>query len=190
MTATLTPAAAPLSPGYPGPEPLSPALLADIADGLARSEELWRGAVRHDPAERRPVRLVATERYEVWVIGWTPGQGVDLHDHGESSGHLVVTEGELTELVPTTGGTASRTLVAGHGHTLPFGMIHDIVNRSGGPATSIHVYSPPLEAMTYYDDVSLAAVRTDPGTWIGAGAVDPAVDATAVARALHPATGA
>src|SRR5262245_43575661 len=56
-------------------EPLPPAVLADIAAGFAAATPLWSGAARHDPAGRRPVRLLATGRYEVWVIGWTAGPG-------------------------------------------------------------------------------------------------------------------
>src|SRR5579871_2269404 len=96
-----------------GAEALSCAVLGDIAAGLAAAEPLWRAVVRHDPAGRRPVRLLATDRYEAWVIGWKPGQGVDLHDHGPSAGALAVVEGELTELVPRRGRLVPRVLEAG-----------------------------------------------------------------------------
>ncbi len=173
------------------PEALSPALLADIADGLAASEDLWRSAVVHDDAERRPVRLVTTDSYEVWVIGWMPGQGVDLHDHGDSIGHIVVVDGTLTEVEPrSTGGEPFiHPLEAGDGHHLPLGLVHDIVNTGTEPATSIHVYSPPLTEMTFYEPSTLVPTRIDAGTWDDAveSAVDtaPAIDQR-VSRALHP----
>jgi predicted metal-dependent enzyme (double-stranded beta helix superfamily) len=34
---------------------------------------------------------------------------------------------------------------------LPAGVIHEVANVGRAPATSIHVYSPPLTAMTHYD---------------------------------------
>src|SRR5215510_1204315 len=89
---------APSPPAHAGrrdlAEPLPEAVLADIAAGFAAATPLWAGAARHDPEGRRPVRLLATERYEVWVIGWTTGQRVRLHDHGGSAGMVVLTEGE------------------------------------------------------------------------------------------------
>jgi cysteine dioxygenase type I len=140
--------------------PLRPELLADIACGLAEAEPLWRATVRHDPELRRPVRLLATERYEAWVIGWTTDQSARLHDHASSTGALVVTAGELTEVVPRHGGLVERALPHGALRTFPVGTIHDVVNRGWQPATSIHVYSPPLTRMTYYDTTTLAPVET------------------------------
>ena len=133
--------------------PLSPHVLADIAAGFAAARPLWESTVRHDPERRRPVRLIGTERYEVWVIGWTAGQNVRAHDHGDSTGAFVVTEGELTEVLPSgAGGVVERTLGVGRLRHLALGTVHDVVNRATAPATSIHVYSPPLTSMTYYDE--------------------------------------
>lgn len=142
-------------------EPLSAHVLADIAAGFAAATPLWSDVVRHDPDERRPVRLIATERYEVWVIGWTTGQNVRVHDHGYSAGAFVVTAGELTEVLPAGDGHAvERSLAAGRLRHLPVGTVHDVVNRSAEPATSIHVYSPPLTSMTYYDSTTYESVET------------------------------
>ena len=52
------------------------------------------------PGGRRPVRLVVCDLWEAWVVGWTPGQHVDVHDHGDSAGVLVVVEGDLVEVLP------------------------------------------------------------------------------------------
>lgn len=161
--------------------PLPGHTLADIAAGLAAARPLWQAEVRHDPDGRRPVRLIGTDRYEVWVIGWTTGQNVRMHDHGDAAGAFIVTEGELTEVLPSGGGgVVERTLGAGRLRHLPLGTVHDVVNRAPEPATSIHVYSPPLTSMTYYDE-SIAAVETtrvapDP----------PRLDGRATSYALHP----
>jgi predicted metal-dependent enzyme (double-stranded beta helix superfamily) len=121
--------------------PLPARILADIASGIAAAP-LWRTVVRHDPSHRQAVRLLATERYKVWVIGWTTGQNVRPHDHGSSAGALVVVEGELTEVIPLRNGAAvERTLVVTQLRHLAPGMIHDVVNRSDRPASSVHVYS-------------------------------------------------
>src|SRR5262245_36461511 len=112
-----------------GGEPLPLAVLADIAAGFAAATPLWAGAARHDPDGRQPVRLLATDRYEVWVIGWTAGQRVDLHDHGASAGMVVVTDGVLTEVVPPSRAGApmvERVLVPGRPHAVPVGTVHDV----------------------------------------------------------------
>lgn len=143
--------------------PLPAAVLADIAAGLADVRTLWQAIVRHESDGRRPVRLLATERYEAWVIGWLDGQGVRMHDHGPSAGMVVVTSGELTEVMPSGLATAEvveRPLTPGRAWQVPVGAVHDVVNRSSEPATSIHVYSPPLSQMTYYDPATLRPVET------------------------------
>jgi predicted metal-dependent enzyme (double-stranded beta helix superfamily) len=143
--------------------PLPAHVLGDIARGIADAVPLWSAVVRHDPDGRLPVRLLATDRYEVWVIGWTTGQNVRLHDHGDAAGAFVVADGELTEVLPTgEGGAVERTLSSGRLRHLAVGMVHDVVNRAEARATSVHVYSPPIATMTYYDADTLDPVATEP----------------------------
>jgi hypothetical protein len=40
--------------------------------------------------------------------------------------------------------------------------VHDVVNAGTCHATSIHVYSPPLRSMTFYDPVGFEPMRNDP----------------------------
>jgi hypothetical protein len=40
---------------------------------------------------------------------------------------------------------------------LPLGVVHEVTNETPIPATSIHVYSPPLTTMTHYDPSTLAS---------------------------------
>jgi predicted metal-dependent enzyme (double-stranded beta helix superfamily) len=164
MSQTARPAAMSAYPtsAVVGSEPLPAHVLADIAGGFAAATPLWEAVVRHDPDGRQPVRLLATERYEVWVIGWTTGQNVRVHDHGDSAGAFVVTDGELTEVLPSGGGgVVERTLEAGRLRHLALGTVHDVVNRSHEPATSIHVYSPPITSMTYFDPDTFEPVETE-----------------------------
>jgi hypothetical protein len=163
------------------PEPLAQDLLHDIAAGIATATTLWQPLVRHDPTERRPVRLLATERYEVWAIGWLPGQSAGLHDHGDAAGALLVVDGVLTEHVVTADGVRTDELPAGTARDLPVGLVHEVVDHHDGPATSIHVYSPPLETMTRYDVDSLTPTATElvPHE-------DPAVAASPESVLAHP----
>ncbi|NYI04463.1 cysteine dioxygenase [Allostreptomyces psammosilenae] len=51
---------------------------------------------------------------------------------------------------PGTGRLVGRRLAAGRGAAFPLGHVHDVVNASTAPAVSVHAYSPPLTAMSYY----------------------------------------
>jgi predicted metal-dependent enzyme (double-stranded beta helix superfamily) len=110
---------------------------------------------------------------------------VELHDHGPSVGVVAVTDGNLTELhlEARTGRPrlASRQLEAGSVHVVPVGSVHDIVNRATGPATSVHVYSPPLSSMTHYDEATLRPSRT-----VAVSAEAPALPGAAASVLLHP----
>ena len=167
------------------PGALAQRTLTDIARGVACAEDWWRPHAHHDPSERRPVRLLATDSYEVWVIGWTAGQGVELHDHGDSAGAIVVVEGELAELeLDVAAGTLRRRpLRPGGVHHVPVGHVHDVVAPRNLPTTSIHVYSPPLTTMRRWDPVTLEpgdqeVVASQPASFPSVGGTHP----------LHPSS--
>jgi quercetin dioxygenase-like cupin family protein len=149
---------------HPAPEPAVDALardqLTDIALGLARSP-LWRAVAVHDADGRRPVRLLATDAYEVWVIGWLAGQGLELHDHGASAGLFTVVEGRLEEVELHHGAAEHRSVGVGGLRWLPPGTVHGVANELPSPATSIHVYSPPLTTMGAYASDG-TPLRTEP----------------------------
>jgi quercetin dioxygenase-like cupin family protein len=150
---------------------LTTASLASVARELADSPEVWWPKVRRAGGRRWYEPLTEDPGFEAWLLGWPPGEGIELHDHGPSSGALVVVEGILSE----TYVDASYRLRAGgrlrhrrllEGDSVCFGPdhIHDVVNGGGRQALSIHVYSPRLRSMTFYDirpDRGLAAVRTE-----------------------------
>ena len=155
--------------------------LVAIAEGLARAEDLWRPHVSHDPLSRTSVRLVATEAYEVWLLGWTGGQRVELHDHGGANAAFVVLDGVLDEITLGGAGRTSERLARGAVGTVPASVIHDVVNTEPEVATSLHVYSNPLRTMTYYDAAGAPTHREIledvPALFTGA----------TLSQALHPA---
>ncbi|MCU1353642.1 MAG: cysteine dioxygenase [Acidimicrobiales bacterium] len=163
---------------------LDPRSLVELIQGVAQATELWRPLAHHDPDQRGGVRLIATDLYEVWVLGWTSGQGVDLHDHGGSHAAFQVVEGELVEIGRGRSGPTRRRLPAGAHREAPAGTIHDVINVSTAAATSIHAYSPPLTAMTFYDPIAGIPLRREAVT------PGPAVlDEAGAALSVHPAGG-
>ena len=128
--------------------------LLTIAEELVCKAQKWSGT--RDPTRRVWELMVAAQGFEAWVIGWPPGGAIELHDHGESSGALVVAHGELAEIVVTedeqgTFATKSKVLPASAVITFDTTHVHELVNLGPDPAISVHVYSPRLKAMTYYE---------------------------------------
>ena len=135
----------------PSDESLDCELMQDIAEGLARSvsaEQLPPGS------ERRWIRLLGTRSYDAWLIGWPPGTGLDLHDHGESSAALCVVSGVLDEQhlrAEAAGGVVTRRLGAGDSLSFNSAHVHAMYNSNDVDAMSVHVYSPPLSTMTFFE---------------------------------------
>ncbi len=48
-------------------------------------------------------------------------------------------------------GLRRRLLRAGQGAAFSLGHVHDVSNRAGESAVSVHAYSPPLSTMSYYE---------------------------------------
>ena len=91
------------------------------------------------------------DHFEVWVIHWPTDGLLQLHDHGGSSGALYVVSGSLDEGTVSVEGTYERRSIgAGQGTSFGPRHVHDVVNPGPGIATSVHVYSPPMEKMTFF----------------------------------------
>lgn len=139
---------------------------AALAEALAGRPDLWQHHVEHADGHRTHERLAVGDGWEAYLITWPSGHGVELHDHGGSSGAVAVVEGELVELVARQGGRAGPgrlarvPLATGTVRRVSGRRIHDVVNAGPVPATSIHVYAPALSTMTFYDD-DLRPVRTE-----------------------------
>jgi rhodanese-related sulfurtransferase/predicted metal-dependent enzyme (double-stranded beta helix superfamily) len=172
---------------------LSPAQLRAITLELAARQELWADLVVHDPDVRWYLPLHRSDACDVWLLAWERGQDTDWHDHGGSSGSFAVAEGSLTEQyrVPSGRRFGHRRLQANEAVAFGPGHVHDVAYGGDGSATSIHAYSPPLMAMTYYRPTAygLIAIQTvaidGPEGARGRGGADTALaDATASAAEL------
>jgi predicted metal-dependent enzyme (double-stranded beta helix superfamily) len=119
--------------------------------------------------ERRWILLAATDLFEAWAIGWPPGGKIELHDHGHSSGAVVVARGSLIETRIRPADHSVATVESSHldtGESRTFGShyVHDMVNAGPHHAVSVHVYGPKLTSMRYYQlspTGRLQAVRTE-----------------------------
>jgi rhodanese-related sulfurtransferase/predicted metal-dependent enzyme (double-stranded beta helix superfamily) len=172
---------------------LTAARLRAITVALAARGELWADLVVRDPNVRWYLPLHRSNACDVWLLAWERGQDTDWHDHGGSSGSFAVAEGSLVERyrVSSGRGLADRRLAAGTAAAFGPGHVHDVAHGGDGSATSIHAYSPPLLAMTYYQltEYGLIATQTvaidGPEGARGRGGADTALaDATASATEL------
>lgn len=111
--------------------------------------------LRDLPADERwYTRLEGNDELDVWLISWVPDRSTELHDHGGSLGALTVVSGALTETRWDGEALRHRRLSAGSQAAFPLGWVHDVVRAPGpvaGPTLSVHAYSPPLTAMSYYE---------------------------------------
>jgi Cysteine dioxygenase type I len=151
--------------------PLPPRLLAAIAVDYA-STSLLPAIDTPRSGERAFERVHLAPGYDIWLIEWGAGSGTVLHDHGGSTGALVVVAGALVEHVPNPAGVGRilrHELRAPHSRAMSATHVHAVVNETGEIATSIHAYSPPLSSMQHYDATNggtRAQYReiVDPGT--------------------------
>jgi hypothetical protein len=111
-------------------------------------------------------RLHGDEELDVWLISWVPDRSTELHDHGGSLGALTVVSGALRETRWDGQALRRRRLRAGDQAAFPLGWVHDVVwtperdlSAPVSPTLSVHAYSPPLTAMSYYQVTERKTLR-------------------------------
>jgi hypothetical protein len=136
----------------------------DVLSG--RFDHLLPPGDRWPTANRWGARLRSDEDVDVWLISWVPGKSTELHDHAGSLGALTVLSGALSEFRWAGDQLIQRTLQAGDQASFPIGWVHDVAWTPApepvpiaGPTLSVHAYSPPLTAMSYYDVTDRATLR-------------------------------
>lgn len=129
-------------------------ILAAIAAGLALSPTSVGVELQGDGA-RRYARLLHTAGYDAWLVEWDPAAELGLHDHGGSIGAFHVVEGALIEAysdLTLPHPIEHLRVPAGGGRHITASRVHRVWNPGPGTAVSVHVYSPPLTTMTFFDD--------------------------------------
>jgi predicted metal-dependent enzyme (double-stranded beta helix superfamily) len=145
------------------PTPLTLPDLSALTRSVAAQVRTGAHDVVLDPHRRWYRRLHADPYVDVWLISWVAEQATELHDHAGSIGALTVVSGELLEkrwapadlqirraVDGSVPGLRARRLRAGRGASFALGHVHDVVNTRPEHAVSVHAYSPPLTAMSYY----------------------------------------
>lgn len=157
---------APASPS-PGPTRLRVADLLHATDQAA--DDVLSGRCDYllpvgglPETERWFTRIHGDDELDIWLISWVPGHATELHDHGGSIGALTVLSGSLNEYRWDGRRLLRRRLEAGDQAGFPLGWVHDVVwaprqapvvesvSSPAPPTLSVHAYSPPLTAMSYY----------------------------------------
>ena len=138
--------------------------IADAVLGAQYDHVLPAGGV---PNQRRWfTRLHSEDELDVWLISWVPGHTTELHDHSGSLGALTLLSGALHEFRWDGASLRRRRLNAGDQAAFPLGWVHDVTwAPTTGPAApvvpalSVHAYSPPLTAMSYYEVTARDTLR-------------------------------
>jgi hypothetical protein len=130
--------------------------LAELATAVGREPRFWSHLVRHDPETRYFNQIYRDANLDVWLICWLDAQDTGYHDHELSSGAVYVVEGSLCEdyfYRDAEGWITVRTRERPEGTVFDFdgASIHGVRHAGGPPASSIHVYSPALWRMGYYE---------------------------------------
>jgi hypothetical protein len=125
-------------------------------------------------SQRWFTRIQGDDELDIWLISWVPGHATELHDHGGSLGALTVLSGSLNEFRWDGTGLRRRRLDAGDQAGFPLGWVHDVVwaprpvpkpvialQGPVAPTLSVHAYSPPLTAMSYYEVTQRNTLRRD-----------------------------
>jgi hypothetical protein len=119
-----------------------------VASGLASVAVPWElrdtTVTGHDGE-----RVLATDRYEAWVLSWAPGTQGEWHVH-EGPGAFCVVSGGLVETStstdpagPTDAARSTRRFGPGAGTVFGPGVSPRIANLGATTATSLHVYTLP-----------------------------------------------
>ena len=131
---------------------MTTAQLRELVADLAAKPRLWRPQVRHVADQRTYELLHHDDDVMAWVISWMDDHDTGWHDHDTSAGAVHVVQGLICEERLRLG-RAPLKRTFGFGQTFAFNAsdIHRVSHAGGGPAVTIHAYSPPLWRMGAYE---------------------------------------
>ena len=139
--------------------------LRGLVTKLAGDPSSWQHLVRHDPNRRNYAQVLLNEDVGVWLICWMDDHDTGFHDHDVSSGAVIVVDGLLrAERLRVGREPASRIYSPGEVFDFRSSDIHRMAHAGGGPAISLHAYSPPLNRMGAYavDEMGVLSRKSVP----------------------------
>jgi quercetin dioxygenase-like cupin family protein len=126
---------------------------------LARRAALEESAVRSATGETESVVLWEDEDSIAWLNVARDPRDTGFHDHDGSAVGVYVIAGSVTnEGLPAGGTRRVRRYRPGDSFWVPASGIHRMSHDLG--AITVHVYSPPLRAIGYYEVVDGLLQRT------------------------------
>jgi hypothetical protein len=147
----LTPAIASLGDLLPHAGLLTTDELERLAVDIYERPDVWEPLVRVDGDQRRYELIYEDDDVDAWVLSWMPGQGTGFHDHYISGVGLCCAAGGVREDLLVYGGPDIELhLRPGDSRQGGPGYIHRVRHEQGGPAVTIHVYSPRLDWVGQY----------------------------------------
>jgi Cysteine dioxygenase type I len=136
-----------LAPG----EVLDGPALERFAAALASSPQRWREIDGPGDRARAYALIWADEHVNAWVIRWSSDADTGFHDHDGSAAGIVVIDGcVVEERLALAGPPIARSFGPGQSFRMPASAIHRVRHAGGGPALTVHAYSPPLEVQGVY----------------------------------------
>jgi uncharacterized NAD(P)/FAD-binding protein YdhS len=135
--------------------PLLRAIVAELDAAPALTSQALGSTLRHpvniddvapwihfDPDNYVRNLITRTDRWELRLLCWRPGQSSSLHGHGGAACAFRVLRGSATESVL---GQRDRTWVPGNvvDESSPR-LVHEVGNRAADALLTLHAYSPPL----------------------------------------------
>jgi quercetin dioxygenase-like cupin family protein len=118
--------------------------LERFVERLAADPSRWVAHVNHD-ATRTYELIHEDEHVNAWLICWSEDADTGFHDHDLSAAAIHVLDGQVREDRLRIGGPPiARTLGPRSTFSVPPTAIHRVLHGGGGPAVTIHAYSPPL----------------------------------------------
>ena len=131
---------------------MTTAELRELVDELAATPDVWRPLVRHEHDRRTYELLLHDDDVMAWVICWMDDHDTGFHDHDVSSGAVHVVQGRIREERLRLGREPlARTFEPGATFDFSSSDIHRVAHAGGGPAVTLHAYSPPLWRMGAYE---------------------------------------
>jgi cysteine dioxygenase len=133
----------------------------DVLERTLRGLELKRSELENlccfDPCAYQRNRLHRGPAYEALLMCWSSGQASPIHDHAGSSCAFRILDGTASETIfsLTDQGavtpTAASCFSTGYVCAAEDADIHRVTNEQSCELVTLHIYSPSLASMKFYD---------------------------------------